>query len=675
MTTGSPTTLLIIDGLSEQTVTHAVRESADGMVVVLDIHPEAEDTALPHGWVRLRVQELLEPERFRDDFLEFLDHWPNQPLSGGKSFDDLFRRSDGYSLWWTGCGTQRTVQDPAYRHLQAVWIADRAMRQVEPDRVVIGVDASALLLSLQSMCGAGKTVCKVLAETNRPKAKPWAGQWRWLMATVCWQLLFPVVVAVRAISAWLLARPCVDDSDKQSPAVVFASPLFRWFQIDNGQVRLSYWRNVCRVLSAEAPSLRQRFLVHVGKSFGGFRVRWGCYHTAWSLFRGFQGALPVPGRYPAWRDYFGSLPRQLLCLWRFARLERQPAMRELFQFAGADVSSLYVPMLRQSVGRMIQWDQQLGALTRVLRTAGNVRAMLVSCEMNAYGVLQIAAARRLGIPTIGVQHAPIGPMYLDYTIPAGQVQGAPLADYFAAFSEYATEIACRHGSFPADRVWVVGATRFDRLASEPPDPRAARGRLELPNDEQVILLATLAYPWFERVVRAALGVLKNRTDCLICVKTHPSDKKVEKYAEIARQLRVENIRFFEGHFEDLLAGCDVVITGSSTTVVLEAVLMGRAAICADFNGEPEWYPYSAEGGVVRATSETELDAAIRQALTKHGIDKIAERRREFLQRHVGPAARGNAAETLAHKALEVVCRVSTPSSAGDDGRHLQEAYR
>jgi hypothetical protein len=270
------------------------------------------------------------------------------------------------------------------------------------------------------------------------------------------------------------------------------------------------------------------------------------------------------------------------------------------------------------------------------------------------GMPVIAAARRLKIPTIGVQHGTIFPMHLIYTTPRGQIEGTPIPDWFAAYGDYGQEIVSHWGAFPAERVAIVGAPRLDSLVKGPRQDRSeVRRRLDLPPAQSVVLLATQVYSWFLPVARTLFEIARDRPEWVICVKPHPNDKSLPEYRRLAEEIGATNVRFYDDRFDDLLAACDVLVSGSSTAT-LEAILAGRETICVNFSTEPDRYPYVAEGGSLGARNSIELREALDVAVRGSRLDARAAERREFLRRHVGPTADGQAAAMLADVVRRVV---------------------
>ena len=468
---------------------------------------------------------------------------------------------------------------------------------------------------------------------------------------------------VVALCARVLARTTPQPSGAAEPSVVFTWRNAAYWRIEGTEVTVWFWRTVCEALARLAPHVRRRFLVRSWSHVPGRRGPAGLYHGAWRSLRHLDGALPISQAHPAYGVWLTALPAQLRDLWRYVQVERTPGFQESFRFAGADLAPLYVRRLREAVASTARWGQAVASVASSLRAGGNVQAVVVAEELYPTAMVDIAAAHSLDLPVLGVQHATIFPGHLVYTLPAGQVDGAPTPDAFAAYSEFARETLCRHGAYPEERVRVTGATRLDHLSTRPPDRAAARQRLRVDRSARVVLIPTQTAVWFPAAVRVVMEALRTRSDCLICIKIHP--KRAAMPADAYRRLAVEcgadNVQVHEEGFDEWLAACDVLVAASSTTV-LEAILLGRTTICVNFSGEPAWYPYAEDGGSLPGRTPEELRTALVRALD-HPDEVGRELDRDgFLRRHAGPTADGQASASLARVLLELMAGGGEPSS-------------
>lgn len=677
MTSPSPiqTILLFTSGdMPESALREASARWPEAEIGILSTKSGVPAAPLPTN-VRCRcVGEYADREAFRRDCLAFLDAWPRRTIWQGRCFDDLFRRPGGYSAWWVGPGNDRHPMFGPPGGLWDLWVFDRALRALAPKRVLLYVQQSALAWSLASRCRRAGIGCEFLAGSAQPRS-PWEGRLGWFVRALGQSLARPWLILAQALFArWLAGVPRESPSVRATPAVVFASNFLRQFRVEPDRVEQHYWREITETLGRRSPNLRQRFLPRVAGKLRGFSWVAGLYHTAWRRIRNLEGALPLPECFPAWGAQFRSLPGGLAALVRWFRCEGSPELRESFMFSGADVSSFYAPAFRKTIAGLGGWAQRVAATESSLRAAGNVKALLVSEEMYPPGMIEIAAARRLGIPTVGVQHGTVFPMHLIYTLPPGQVEGAPTPDYFAAYGEFAKETMSVCGAFPADRIWVTGGTRFDHLVNDPTDRDTARRRLELPQDSRIVFVAATLFQEFEEPVRVILETLGRDPGVLVCVKTHPQHDLIERFRAMADQAGATNVRYFREHFDDLLAACDVMVSSSSTTI-LEAAVFGRPTISVNFIRNEDWYPYVADGASLGAHTPAELRDALRRILSSDEQNELDVRRRCFLARHAGPAAEGRAAETFAERVLALVAGKSVREEVPQGKGHLEEAAR
>ena len=237
--------------------------------------------------------------------------------------------------------------------------------------------------------------------------------------------------------------------------------------------------------------------------------------------------------------------------------------------------------------------------------------------------------------------------------------GTPTPDHFAAYGSYAADVLSKHGAFPHERIWVTGGPRFDRLVNESVDVDAVRRSLDLPTNRQIVLIATQEYGWFLDAVRAVFEVARHRPDVQVVVKARPMrDHPLTSYQQLAGEAGLSDVVFFLDQFNELLAACDVMVSGSSTTV-FEAILLGKRTICVNFSDEPDRYPYVANGGSLPARNAKQMAESMRLALSDEAADQLEADRRRFLAYHAGPTGQGKAAEAMAARILSL--RVGEPA--------------
>jgi hypothetical protein len=652
MTDPRDITLLLADQPLGEADRAFVSEQASGSVVVVALNESAGEGGRDPSWDSRSVSEFFDGDQLREDFLNFLNDWPVKEVWGDRTFDDLFRRRDGESLWWTGPGSERHPDKGVFLQMRSVWLARRILEAIQPRQLIFHSRDGQLIRAFQSLAVELNTPMIMTASSVSPSGPAWCRGGRWLVENLIWLAVTPWQWLIRSIVARRSAG--TGPVPAKDPVVALMSSYPRHARFTEDGVTLTFWGDeVSHLGSGEAP-VSMRHLLHTmpGESQGHRSVGWWG-HTAWPALKGANDVMLLPQTHSSIGAYLRSWWDQVAALFRYRRLEKLADLRTSFVFAGADVSAFYIPRLRQAVSRMVSWEMTVDAIAKSLRSAGDVRALLVAEEFYTVGMIHIAAARRLGIPTLGVQHGTLFPMHLIYTLPKGQVCGSPIPDGFAAYGDYAKDVITSVGNYPADRVRVTGGPRFDRLINTPPNQQQARESLELPSDKKVILLATQFYPWFQFAGRAVFDAVADRDDCIVCVKTHPKDVPLSVYEDLAHQAGAENVRFYADRFDDLLGACDVLISGSSTTV-FEAIMLGRATICVNFSDEPDRYPYVASGGSVPARNAEQMQEAIAKVLSPEHDEALRAGRARFLAKHAGPGATGQAGRTLSDMVIEMM---------------------
>jgi len=253
----------------------------------------------------------------------------------------------------------------------------------------------------------------------------------------------------------------------------------------------------------------------------------------------------------------------------------------------------------------------------------------------APGILQ---ARARGIPTLACQHGIWGPLFL---------AGALLPyDDVLVFGEYTRELLSRIAQ-PGTSFCVTGHSLYDyhTCAEQPASETEAARPMVLVTTQPIERRFQLAEPcsWLQALADAC-GELGAR----LVIKPHPQEVDLEAYHALARE-RPEVVTFVahgERPLAELIGECEVLITRFSTTA-MEANLVGKLVLTVNLGGGRDQYPYAEEGGAVAARSCEEILPVLRRLLTDQVTrQRLAQSRRRFIERHVGPAD-GRATERIA----------------------------
>jgi hypothetical protein len=189
------------------------------------------------------------------------------------------------------------------------------------------------------------------------------------------------------------------------------------------------------------------------------------------------------------------------------------------------------------------------------------------------GASVVELARRRGISSVCVQDGVAGDVPSWWWL---------TADHLAATSEQLVQMLVRHGVAP-ERCRVTGQPRYDSVTrSGREDQRAVRIALGLDPSRFSVLFAvqTMHGPDYVRSIVAALLAVPA---VHVMLRPHPSDPR-SMYERLTREHGPERMTLHrEGDSLMLLRACDALVTQHST-VILEAALLGRPVITADFGG-------------------------------------------------------------------------------------------
>lgn len=638
MTSGQPVLFIAAAPPSPSALRWAAEQFPGRPITYLGVDAGQDVPALPAGWTNLTITDLGTLEELRQEYLDYLERIPSTPIRRGRSLDDLFRRRDGYSFWWTDVAVRRSPNQGMFLKVKLVWTVTRAVARACPAVAVLHVGNARLAAILRQAVDAIPDV-RFTPESARPGPLPRESRWYWLRGAL--EYLYRFTRHRLRRYRWVRQLPS-EQSVADRPTVVLSALYPRHVDGPGGVARVRYWDDLAAQLEAQAPSVSIRCLLDLDNpDTGPLRSDFGYLPNDIPRLRGVP-ALPLWRGHSSLRTWAATWLHQFKLVLRYYRLEAHARFPEIFRFRGVDLSPEWVAELRHALNVSVWWESEVDAATALLRECGNVRAALVHQEFEARGMILIAACRRLGIPTVGVQHGTFYPLHTIYTPPMAQIRGAPTPDYFAAYGEYSKEVLCRYGDYPAERVWTCAGSRFDALATKPRDRGECRKRLGLPADAFVVLVTTQTYPWFRTAVRSVLAGAPSEST--VCVKTFPAEATA--YQKMIDESGRAGASVYVDRFDDLLGACDVLVSASSTTV-LEATVIGRPTVCLNFSAEPFYYPYVEEGVSIGARKPEAVGLALSRLRSFVPDSDWEDRRRRFLERHLGPAASGRAAVAFA----------------------------
>lgn len=200
----------------------------------------------------------------------------------------------------------------------------------------------------------------------------------------------------------------------------------------------------------------------------------------------------------------------------------------------------------------------------------------------------VGIAEQRGIPSVCLQD--------------GAAQDSPLfrwmsASAIALTSNHLGDLLRAEG-ISEDRLFVTGQPRYDTLVHERgPKPVAeARARLDLEEGPFYVLFAT-QYTQGLDYIQAVTDAILNRPNVHLLLRPHPSGP-AGYHRSVAEQYGPERLSVRKNDsIADLLKACDLLVAQSST-VILEAAILGKPVISAQFEGMVTLAHVAASGAVV-----------------------------------------------------------------------------
>ncbi len=298
--------------------------------------------------------------------------------------------------------------------------------------------------------------------------------------------------------------------------------------------------------------------------------------------------------------------RAFLPLWR--EIREDSAFREALTYRDVPLSEIlevrFQQFFRDRVPELVAIIEGTDWLIRRLKPP----ILVVPVDVNPAFRAISRTFRRRDLPVLVVQHGAVsGDMGGFHVMP---MEGGRQA----VWGDLPREWHLSRGKPPDSQV-VTGNPGFDPIAGgRDAAPNEVRRRLGLDAQGGIILVAT---EWFsgvssvvttedeEKFIRHTLRALKRFPDHQVVVKLHPGYQPEYKglVRAIAEREGIEVTIATEGLW-DLLAVCEVVVI-SSSTVGLEAMILGRPVVVVHAFEGMEEVPYVASGAALGATSQPE----------------------------------------------------------------------
>ncbi len=324
-------------------------------------------------------------------------------------------------------------------------------------------------------------------------------------------------------------------------------------------------------------------------------------------------------------------------------------LRELCKFENTDYYAPILNHLEYCFLDLIPMSIRIEALGENMLSEEKADIVLLEYEYGpARKSLGVLAPRKLGLPSVALQHGNIFPAHPGYFYHEDEIFSkgefnAPLChlpDITCVYGEACRRILVEQCGYPAESVAVTGQPRYDIFyrAGELFSKSDFRKKHSIKTKNRIILWTTQSQGLSDdenlQNIEAVAGALKEIENVTLVVKQHPNEG--EKHARMIRErLDIPGIDLRmaprdSDTFEQLYA-CDLMITKFSTTAT-EAVALGKPVLILNLSGEVDRVGYVEEGVALGVYRAEDLRGAIAALLESDS--QLTGNRREYIESHI-----------------------------------------
>ncbi len=309
----------------------------------------------------------------------------------------------------------------------------------------------------------------------------------------------------------------------------------------------------------------------------------------------------------------------------------------------------------------VQWTWSARAMdeARAALVAIEPDVAVTYAEAGGWGRALVLEARRLSIPTVGLQHGFIYRHWLNYQheademAPLGTDRGFPAPTHTLLFDRYAETTLATMGHFPPDALHVTGSPRLDELVARIERVRADRAAIRrqfgVADDGRLLVLAAKASEIAPHL-DALFAAVASRAGVRLVVKPHPAEPR-DVYVRRLRPNAPVEVLDPHADLGRLLAVADLLVTMNST-VAIDALVLGVPALVV---GLPNNLSPLVDAGVMAGAPDDRIAPAIERLLYDRAArEALLERGTVFAEayqmRADGGAAQRAADHILAQRA-------------------------
>lgn len=273
--------------------------------------------------------------------------------------------------------------------------------------------------------------------------------------------------------------------------------------------------------------------------------------------------------------------------------------------------------------------------------------VVLSSEVTPFGRIAVALSRLKQLKVTAIQHGthlePIdfykNKKDISYTKKV-TAPYCPIPDISFVYGIKNQRYLIEHSKYKKEWISLVGNVAYDSLPYYLKDcnKEILCKRFKLDPNKKLIFLASV--PFYKdddqkNFLNIAYESFKNLDNANLIVKIHPNDKNSKLHHQIAKKLKIENIKIVkDADIFELLCSSDLVITGYSTSVI-DAQVFKKPTIVIDVTNDMVAQEFIKTKAVIGASNKGEAISGINNLLyNKYTIKKINRYREKFLKEYL-----------------------------------------
>jgi len=254
------------------------------------------------------------------------------------------------------------------------------------------------------------------------------------------------------------------------------------------------------------------------------------------------------------------------------------------------------------------------------------------------------ASNRLGIKTIGIQHAQIPFDYPDYIFKEIKNEdlsfGNPVPDFTFVFGQYHKELLSKQGNYPPDKLVVAGNSNlmYAKKIKQNLDRDKILKKYRISNKKIILVPLSFRYVTYKTtgdkfMLDILFKNLKNDDSIIVLVRPHPGDSLDQKI--LSSDYPSKNfVCSTSSLFEDFICS-DIVVLLPLSTIAAEAVIFEKPIILVNTvdNDDSKFDPnfqYLLKNNLAKSTSINNLISTLNFVMNKKIDTRTPSIRENFL---------------------------------------------